>query len=80
MTPIERTAAELLTAQEQGATAEAITAAFLDAIRWRDGSLAKGPIALAEVQAYAHEAAMSGAALLEAFGRPGADVWRDYAA
>jgi glycogen debranching enzyme len=51
-----------------------------DAIRWHDGSLAKGPIALAEVQAYAFEAAMAGAALLEAFGRPGADEWRDYAA
>jgi glycogen debranching enzyme len=51
-----------------------------DAIRWHDGSLAKGPIALAEVQAYAFEAAMAGATLLEAFGRPGAEVWRDYAA
>jgi aspartyl-tRNA(Asn)/glutamyl-tRNA(Gln) amidotransferase subunit A len=39
MTPIERTAAELLTAQEQGATAEAIMAAFLEAIRWRDGKV-----------------------------------------
>lgn len=51
-----------------------------DAIRWHDGSLAKGPIALAEVQAYAYEAATAGAALLEAFGRPGSDEWRDYAA
>ena len=51
-----------------------------DAIRWHDGSLAKGPIALAEVQAYAYEAAVAGAALLDAFGRPGADEWRDYAA
>src|SRR3954451_24484929 len=39
MTPIERTAAELLAAQEQGATADAITAAFLQAIRWRDGKV-----------------------------------------
>ncbi|MBT2534945.1 glycogen debranching N-terminal domain-containing protein [Arthrobacter sp. ISL-69] len=51
-----------------------------DAIRWHDGSLAKGPIALAEVQAYAYEAAMVGAEILEAFGRPGAAEWRDYAA
>jgi glycogen debranching enzyme len=51
-----------------------------DAIRWHDGSLAKGPIALAEVQAYAYEAAMVGAEILDAFGRPGAQEWRDYAA
>lgn len=50
-----------------------------DSIRWHDGALADGPIALAEVQAYAYEAAMGGAALLEAFGRPGAGDWRDYA-
>jgi glycogen debranching enzyme len=51
-----------------------------DAIRWHDGSLAKGPIALAEVQAYAYEAAMVGAEILDAFGRPGAAEWREYAA
>lgn len=51
-----------------------------DAIRWHDGSLASGPIALAEVQAYAYEAAMVGAELLDAFNRPGAQEWRDYAA
>jgi glycogen debranching enzyme len=51
-----------------------------DAIRWHDGSLAKGPIALAEVQAYAYEAAVMGADILDAFGRPGAAEWRDYAA
>ena len=50
-----------------------------DSIRWHDGSLADGPIALAEVQAYAYEAAMGGAALLDAFGRPGSGDWRDYA-
>ena len=50
-----------------------------DSIRWHDGALADGPIALAEVQAYAYEAAMGGAALLEAFGRPGAGDWREYA-
>lgn len=51
-----------------------------DAIRWRDGSLAEGPIALCEVQGYAYEAAMCGAAVLDAFGRQGAERWRAYAA
>lgn len=51
-----------------------------DSVRWRDGSVAEGPIALCEVQAYAYEAAVSGAALLEAFGRPGAEEWRAWAA
>src|SRR5690606_6963944 len=51
-----------------------------DSVQWRDGTLATGPIALSEVQAYAHEAALGGAALLEAFGRPGADRWRSGAA
>ncbi len=51
-----------------------------DAVQWRDGHLARGPIALAEVQGYAYEAAVTGAELLEAFGRPGADRWRSWAA
>jgi hypothetical protein len=51
-----------------------------DSIRWHDGSLAEGPIALCEVQGYAFEAATAGAALLEAFGRPGAQRWHDLAA
>jgi len=51
-----------------------------DSVQWRDGTLATGPIALCEVQAYAHEAALGGAALLDAFGRPGADRWRRWAA
>ncbi|WP_438352384.1 glycogen debranching N-terminal domain-containing protein [Microbacterium sp. CJ88] len=38
-----------------------------DSIQWRDGTLAQGPIALCEVQAYAYEAARAGADLLEAF-------------
>lgn len=50
-----------------------------DSIRWNDGSLATGPIALAEVQGYAYQAAVNAADLLEAFGRPGADEWRFYA-
>jgi glycogen debranching enzyme len=51
-----------------------------DAVQWRDGTLATGPIALSEVQGYAYEAAIGAAALLDAFGRPGADRWRRWAA
>ena len=51
-----------------------------DSIQWRDGTLAVGPIALCEVQGYAYEATVGGAALLEAFGRPGAEDWRAWAA
>lgn len=51
-----------------------------DSIQWRDGTLADGPIALCEVQGYAYEAAVGGAALLDAFGRPGGDAWRGWAA
>lgn len=51
-----------------------------DSIQWRDGSLADGPIALCEVQAYAYEAAIGGADLLDLFGRPGGDTWRAWAA
>ncbi|MFN3708554.1 glycogen debranching N-terminal domain-containing protein [Microcella sp.] len=50
-----------------------------DSVQWRDGSLADGPIALCEVQAYAYEAAMHGAELLDAFGRDGGDTWRAWA-
>ncbi|MGW6508651.1 amylo-alpha-1,6-glucosidase, partial [Streptomyces niveus] len=50
-----------------------------DAIRWRDGTHAEAPIALCEVQAYGYEAAMGGAALLRAFGRPGAERWEEWA-
>ncbi|MBY9075981.1 amylo-alpha-16-glucosidase [Nocardioides sp. WL0053] len=51
-----------------------------DSIRWHDGTIAEGPIALCEVQAYAYEAALNGAALLDAFGRSGGDAWRSWAA
>ncbi|MGC5017794.1 glycogen debranching N-terminal domain-containing protein [Micromonospora sp. DT47] len=51
-----------------------------DAVRFRDGRLATPPIVLAEVQGYAYQAAVHGADLLDAFGRPGADRWRGYAA
>lgn len=51
-----------------------------DSIQWRDGTLAEGPIALCEVQAYAYEAAVHGAELLEHFGLRGAAEWREWAA
>ncbi|MER8090758.1 glycogen debranching N-terminal domain-containing protein [Streptomyces sp. NPDC087532] len=50
-----------------------------DSIRYRDGGFAASPISLCEVQAYAYEAARGGAALLRAFGRPGADQWEEWA-
>lgn len=50
-----------------------------DSVRWRDGSIAKGPIALCEVQGYAYQAAMDGARMLDAFGRKGGDQWRSWA-
>ncbi|WP_222711047.1 amylo-alpha-1,6-glucosidase [Quadrisphaera setariae] len=51
-----------------------------DAVQWSDGRLAAGPIALCEVQGYAHEAAVGAAALLDAFGRAGGQRWRAWAA
>jgi glycogen debranching enzyme len=51
-----------------------------DSVQWRDGTLAEGPIALCEVQAYAFAAATRGAGLLDRFGRPGGDDWRAWAA
>jgi glycogen debranching enzyme len=50
-----------------------------DAVRFRDGRLAEGPIALSEVQGYAYQAAVHGAALLSAFDLPGAAQWERYA-
>lgn len=50
-----------------------------DAVRYHDGRLADPPIALAEVQGYAYRAALDGAALLDAFDRPGGDRWRAWA-
>jgi glycogen debranching enzyme len=50
-----------------------------DSIQFPDGTIASPPIALSEAQAYAWEAAMSGAHLLEAFGRGGAADLRDWA-
>jgi len=50
-----------------------------DAVQFRDGRLARGPVALCEVQGYAYEAAVAGAELLDAFGRRGAERWREFA-
>jgi glycogen debranching enzyme len=52
-----------------------------NAIRFRDGGLGRPPIALCEVQAYAHRAALDAAALLDALGHTGGegDRWRSYA-
>ena len=51
-----------------------------DSVQWRDGTLATGPIALCEVQAYAYEAATHGADLLEHFGVGEPQQWRAFAA
>ena len=51
-----------------------------DSVRFADGRIAKGPVALCEVQGYAYEAAIGGAELLEAFGRSGAEAYRAWAA
>jgi glycogen debranching enzyme len=48
-------------------------------VQWRDGSLAQGPIALCEVQAYAYQAAMRGGELLGRFGVRGAGEWPEWA-
>jgi len=50
-----------------------------DAVRFADGTYAAPPVALCEVQGYAYEAAMHGAVLLDAFGRPDATRWRSWA-
>lgn len=50
-----------------------------DSVQWADGRLARSPIALCEVQGYAHRAARDGADLLAAFGRPDASAWRSWA-
>lgn len=51
-----------------------------DAMQFRDGRQAEGPIALSEVQGYAYQAAMGTAELFDAFGEPGAQALRDFAA
>jgi glycogen debranching enzyme len=51
-----------------------------DAVQFADGRLAQPPIALCEVQGYAHAAALHAAALFDAFGIAGGDHWRSWAA
>jgi glycogen debranching enzyme len=51
-----------------------------DAIRYADGTIAAPPITLCEVQGYAHEAAVHAADLLDYFGVPGGERWREWAA
>jgi glycogen debranching enzyme len=51
-----------------------------DGVRFADGTIARAPLALSEVQGYAFAAAMRGAELLDRFGRPGAERWRGWAA
>jgi glycogen debranching enzyme len=52
-----------------------------DSVQWRDGTLAEGPIALVEVQAYAYQAALAGAEMLERFAHQGAGAeWVAWAA
>lgn len=50
-----------------------------DAVRWADGSLAVGPIALCEVQGYAVRAARQAAEVLDALGRSGGADLRSWA-
>ncbi|WP_053205357.1 glycogen debranching N-terminal domain-containing protein [Jiangella muralis] len=51
-----------------------------DSIQYPDGTIAEPPIALSEAQAYAHEAALAGADLLDAHRREGGDRLREWAA
>lgn len=50
-----------------------------DAIRFASGAIAAAPVTLCEVQGYAHQAALAGADLLDAFGEPDTSQWRDWA-
>ena len=52
----------------------------IDGVQFADGRLASPPIALCEVQGYAHDAALRGAELLDHHDRRGADEWRVWAA
>ncbi|MGB3443941.1 MAG: glycogen debranching N-terminal domain-containing protein [Actinophytocola sp.] len=51
-----------------------------DSIQDSAGNLAAAPVALSEAQAYAHRAALDAAALLDAYGQPGAADARAWAA
>ncbi|MER7706864.1 glycogen debranching N-terminal domain-containing protein [Kitasatospora sp. NPDC097605] len=75
--------AELLPAAERalGALREGLVDGFVtDLSRPVEERSAQPVPARAEVQAQAHRAALHGAELLEAFGRPGAEEWRGWAA
>ncbi|WP_344333814.1 amylo-alpha-1,6-glucosidase [Kitasatospora putterlickiae] len=75
--------AELLPAAERalGALREGLVDGFVtDLSRPVEERSAQPVPARAEVQAQAHRAALHGADLLEAFGRPGAEEWRGWAA
>ncbi|MHA7133717.1 MGH1-like glycoside hydrolase domain-containing protein [Oerskovia turbata] len=50
-----------------------------DAVHDADGVLVDGPVALAEVQGYAYQAAQAAADLADAFGRDHGQHWRDWA-
>ncbi|GAA2129804.1 glycogen debranching N-terminal domain-containing protein [Arthrobacter humicola] len=50
-----------------------------DAMQFRDGRQAEGPIALSEVQGYAYQAALQTAELFDAYGEPGGPALRDFA-
>jgi glycogen debranching enzyme len=51
-----------------------------DSIQWRDGSLARAPIALCEVQGYAYEATTRAADVLDALHEDGGGALREWAA
>ncbi|MEW1808151.1 glycogen debranching N-terminal domain-containing protein [Pseudarthrobacter sp. NPDC080039] len=51
-----------------------------DGIRDHDGRPAEGPLALCEVQAYAHAAALNAATLMRRFNTGDPDRWEQYAA
>ncbi|WP_371522841.1 glycogen debranching N-terminal domain-containing protein [Kitasatospora sp. NBC_01300] len=75
--------ADLLPAAERALAAlrEGLVDGFVtDLSRPAEDRAAHPVAARAEVQAQAHRAALHGAELLEAFGRPGAEAWRGWAA
>lgn len=75
--------AELLPAAERalGALRDGLVDGFVTDLSRPVEDRATHPVAArAEVQAQAHRAALHGADLLEAFGRPGAEEWRGWAA
>ncbi|MFE0458330.1 glycogen debranching N-terminal domain-containing protein [Kitasatospora sp. NPDC058965] len=61
------------------AEAELVEGFVTDLGRTGDDRPGQAPAARCEVQAQAHRAALQGAELLDAFGRPGASAWREWA-